>query len=121
LSSGNPLAMSVSVGPGYTPVTRVPCPASAIRSACVADGLRGRAEIAGTAVLPQSLTTFAADGEVVEVTAGVDGAHVMFAAGTPTGEPVVYGGPFVMSSADQMAETKRRYGRGEMGRLEPVN
>lgn len=44
----------------------------------------------------------------------------MFASGDPIGEPIVYGGPFVMTTAAQMTETKRRHARGEMGRLPPL-
>jgi redox-sensitive bicupin YhaK (pirin superfamily) len=43
----------------------------------------------------------------------------MFATGTPHNEPITYGGPFVMTTAEQMAETQRRFSRGEMGKLEP--
>jgi redox-sensitive bicupin YhaK (pirin superfamily) len=42
----------------------------------------------------------------------------MFATGIPHNEPITYGGPFVMTTPEQMAETKRRYARGEMGKLE---
>jgi hypothetical protein len=41
----------------------------------------------------------------------------MYVTGTPLREPIVYGGPFVMTTAEQMRETQRRYARGEMGRL----
>jgi redox-sensitive bicupin YhaK (pirin superfamily) len=42
----------------------------------------------------------------------------MFATGEPHNEPIVYEGPFVMTTQEQMHETKLRLGRGEMGELE---
>ena len=44
----------------------------------------------------------------------------MFGSGEPTAEPLVYGEPFVMTTASQMTETERRHGRGEMGVRPPV-
>ena len=83
-------------------------------------GLAGRA-VSGEADLgPQVLLTYDAAGEAVTVVAGPAGAEFMFGSGTPIGEPLVYGGPFVMTTAAQMTETKRRHARGEMGTLPPL-
>jgi quercetin 2,3-dioxygenase len=76
--------------------------------------LIGDKEISGT-----SMITFESEGDSIKVTAGSKAAHFMFASGVPHHEGIVYGGPFVMTTAEQMAETKKRYGRGEMGILEP--
>jgi quercetin 2,3-dioxygenase len=43
----------------------------------------------------------------------------MYTTASPLKEQITYGGPFVMTTPEQMAETKKRYGRGEMGVLEP--
>lgn len=65
----------------------------------------------------RSLVTFEAEGDEVILSASENGAHFLFASGTPHNETIVYGGPFVMTTEEQMAETKRRMGRGEMGVL----
>lgn len=83
-------------------------------------GLTGTGVSGGTALGPQVLLTYGAAGEVVAVDAGAGGAEFLFGSGTPIGEPLVYGGPFVMTTAAQMTETKRRHARGEMGALPPL-
>jgi quercetin 2,3-dioxygenase len=70
-------------------------------------------------LLPQTLVTFAAGGDTVNVSAGAEGVAFLFATGTPHGTPIVYGGPFVMSSDEQMHQARLRLGRGEMGALAP--
>ncbi len=72
----------------------------------------GDREISGT-----SMITFDKAGSTIKVNAGKEAAHFMFASGTPHNEGIVHGGPFVMTTPEQMAETKKRYGRGEMGVL----
>jgi quercetin 2,3-dioxygenase len=64
-------------------------------------------------------TNLSADGDELTAKAGVNGLHFLVTAGKPLQEPIVYGGPFVMNTADQLLETKRRFARGEMGELEP--
>ncbi len=44
----------------------------------------------------------------------------MFASGAPHHEPIIYGGPFVMTTQQQMQEARQRQQRGEMGELLPV-
>lgn len=70
-------------------------------------------------LLPQTLVTFAEGGDAVQVSAGAEGVEFLFATGTPHGTPIVYGGPFVMSSEEQMHQARLRLGRGEMGHLAP--
>lgn len=60
------------------------------------------------------------DGDSVDLKAGPVGAHFMLAGGVPHGEPIVYGGPFVMTTDQEMRETRLRFGRGEMGPLDPL-
>lgn len=81
-------------------------------------GLRGTARYAGHPLTAQSVIT-AADASDAVVTVGSEGAEWLFGTGTPLREPIEYGGPFVMTTAQQMAETRRRYARGEMGSLAP--
>lgn len=83
-------------------------------------GLAGTAMSGDAALGPQVLLTYGSAGEAVTCAAGPAGAEFMFGAGTPTDEPLVYGGPFVMTTAAQMIETKRRHARGEMGVLPAV-
>lgn len=59
----------------------------------------------------------AADGDEVALTAGAEGLHVLVAAGEPIGEPVVFGGPFVMTNEADLAAARVRFQRGEMGHL----
>ena len=80
--------------------------------------LKGSGETEGVKVSPQNLVNYAATGTVVEIQADADGCEFMFGTGIPHNEPITYGGPFVMTTPEQMAETKRRYARGEMGKLE---
>jgi hypothetical protein len=57
---------------------------------------------------------------VATLRAGAAGAELMYASGTPHREPIVYGGPFVMTTQEQMHQTRLRLGRGEMGQLAPL-
>ncbi|MEI7577248.1 MAG: pirin family protein [Armatimonadota bacterium] len=43
----------------------------------------------------------------------------LVAGGVPHNEPIVYGGPYVATTNEQLEETRRRFGRGEMGELLP--
>lgn len=81
--------------------------------------LSGKGQTLDKSLLPQTLVTFAEGGDVVDVTAGAEGVEFLFATGTPHGTPLVYGGPFVMSSEEQMHQARLRLGRGEMGHLAP--
>lgn len=61
----------------------------------------------------------AADGDHLTLTAGPSGLQLLLAAGTPIGEPVVFGGPFAMTNKREIEDANARFRRGEMGRLEP--
>lgn len=58
-------------------------------------------------------------GEQLRVQAGDRPFHFLLAHGRPLGEPIVFGGPFVMNTPAQIAAARERFTRGEMGRLEP--
>jgi quercetin 2,3-dioxygenase len=54
---------------------------------------------------------------VVTVQSGA-AARVTLYLGTPIGEPVVWGGPFVMTSSEDIQQARRDFEAGRMGRLE---
>ncbi|MGL4630733.1 MAG: pirin family protein [Leadbetterella sp.] len=82
--------------------------------------LNGDGEVDGNKILVQSMVNFSIDGDKIIVSGGENGLEFMFGTGMPLKEPITYGGPFVMTTAEQMADTKRRFGRGEMGELLPL-
>lgn len=82
-------------------------------------GLEGSGSTGGNEIVRQTLVTYSPQGNNVVVTAGKAGLEFMFGGGTPINEPIIYGGPFVATTAEQMREIHRRYARGQMGVLEP--
>jgi redox-sensitive bicupin YhaK (pirin superfamily) len=68
-------------------------------------------------ILEHSVVTFEQDGDKLIVKTGEQPANFMLASGTPFKEPIVYGGHFVMTTQQQMEETRARLQRGEMGDL----
>jgi quercetin 2,3-dioxygenase len=72
-----------------------------------------------TPVSALSGVSFGNTGDSLLVKTNETEIHFLIAAGEPIHEPIVYGGPFVMNTTDQLLETKRRFSRGEMGVLEP--
>jgi quercetin 2,3-dioxygenase len=58
-------------------------------------------------------------GNEITLKSGENGLHLLLSSGEEIDEPIVYGGPFVMNTSEQLLETKRRFSRGEMGVLEP--
>lgn len=81
--------------------------------------ISGKGKTLDKSLLPQTLVTFAEGGDLVQVSASAEGVEFLFATGKPHGTPIVYGGPFVMSSEEQMHQARLRLGRGEMGTLLP--
>lgn len=82
-------------------------------------GLKGSGKSEGENIQAQTLINYSLDGANVTIGASDEGLEFMFATGTPHNEPITYGGPFVMTTKEQMVETQRRYANGEMGNLEP--
>ena len=82
-------------------------------------GLKGKGNSEGETIQAQTLINYSLQGEKVIISSLDEGLEFMFATGTPHNEPITYGGPFVMTTPEQMAETQRRYSNGEMGKLEP--
>ncbi|MCU0345342.1 MAG: pirin family protein [Saprospiraceae bacterium] len=81
--------------------------------------LNGSGESGGEEFAPQNLLNYELNGDSVEIRAGAAGCEFMFGTGEPLREPITYGGPFVTTTTEQMAETRRRYAQGEMGQLAP--
>ncbi len=79
--------------------------------------MQGEITIDDREILSTSMISFEKEGNKVKVISGNKITKFMFVSGTPHNEPIVHGGPFVMTSNEQMQETKRRLGRGEMGIL----
>ncbi|MBK8713999.1 MAG: pirin family protein [Deltaproteobacteria bacterium] len=57
-------------------------------------------------------------GNTVTFTTQGRALHLVIGGGTPIREPVVFGGPFAMTSAADVAEAFARYERGDMGQLD---
>jgi quercetin 2,3-dioxygenase len=72
------------------------------------------------AATAQSMVLFADSDAAITLEAGASGANVLFAAGRPHREPIAFGGPFVGTTAEDLQEFRRRFGRGEMGQLLPL-
>jgi quercetin 2,3-dioxygenase len=82
--------------------------------------IKGKGQLTdGTALQQHSALVFEAEGHQIEVEAAAEGIEFLVGMGQPLNEANVFGGPFVMTTADQLLETKRRFGRGEMGALNP--
>lgn len=81
--------------------------------------LTGNGTIGDTNLRPQQLINFSEEGTSIKLGAGPEGLSLMFASAQPIHEPIVYGGPFVMTTNEQMNETKRNYAAGKMGHLAP--
>jgi quercetin 2,3-dioxygenase len=82
-------------------------------------GLNGKGNSEGETLQAQTLINYSLQGEKVTIHSLDEGMEFMFATGIPHNEPITYGGPFVMTTPEQMADTQRRYSNGEMGRLAP--
>jgi quercetin 2,3-dioxygenase len=82
-------------------------------------GLRGSGSTDSKTINAQTLINYSSTGNNVTIKADADGAEFIFATGIPLKEEITYGGPFVMTTPQQMTETQRRYANGEMGGLGP--
>lgn len=82
--------------------------------------MKGSIFIEGKEIRSTAMINFEKAGDRIVVTTGKEVAHFMFASGTPHNEPIVHGGPFVMTTNDQMKATQERLRRGEMGELLPL-
>lgn len=110
--------LDVYLEPRAALLRRLPAADSAFVMAIDGDGLVvGTA--GSTAVGEHAVALFDHSGERLRVQAGDRPFHFLLANGRPLGEPVVFGGPFVMNTHEQISAARARFSRGEMGRLEP--
>ncbi|MEJ8818646.1 pirin family protein [Lacibacter sp. H407] len=79
--------------------------------------MKGSITIAGNEISNTAMLSFEKAGDKITINTGNEAAHFIFASGTPHNEPIVHGGPFVMTTNDQMKATQERLRRGEMGEL----
>jgi redox-sensitive bicupin YhaK (pirin superfamily) len=82
-------------------------------------GLKGKSSIDDETIEAQTLINFSKEGQFVTIEAGNEGFEFMFCSAKPLNEPIVYGGPFVMTTHEQMRLTQQRLVNGEMGELKP--
>jgi len=80
-------------------------------------GLNGQGSSNGYSISGQTLLNYDTIGDRVVIEAGADGMEFMLGTGIPLNEPIVYGGPFVMTTQQQMTSTQARYTEGSMGTL----
>ncbi|MEY3211223.1 MAG: hypothetical protein RIT28_1704, partial [Pseudomonadota bacterium] len=71
----------------------------------------------GAALGAHAGVLWAEDGELLTLTAGPNGMQLLIASGPPLREPVVFGGPFALTSKDRVADAGERYRGGYMGTL----
>jgi quercetin 2,3-dioxygenase len=71
-------------------------------------------------VASTSMITFEKEGNIVTLKTSTSAANFIYVSGAPHNEPIVHGGSFVMTTNEQMQETKLRLTRGEMGVLNPL-
>lgn len=73
----------------------------------------GAVSVSGIALPEAHLGVFGA-GDTVRIEAGPDGARAILAAGYPIGEPIAWGGPFVMNTEGEVRQAMLDY---QMGRF----
>jgi redox-sensitive bicupin YhaK (pirin superfamily) len=108
--------LDVSLAPGVSFMTVLAADHTAFVVALRGDGEVG---LPGYAVPlgPDTAAAFSTGRGNVVARAGEAGLHVLIAGGRPFGEPVVFEGPFVMTSREEIAAAWARHAAGEMGRL----
>jgi redox-sensitive bicupin YhaK (pirin superfamily) len=80
-------------------------------------GLEGIGNSGGAVIGARTLVNYSVEGSNVVVNAGKEGLQFMLGSGTPLKEPIIYGGPFVATTKEQMADMQHRYANNEMGVL----
>jgi len=66
----------------------------------------------GGKTLSEAMLGVFGQGDLVRLTAGPDGARVILAAGKPIGEPIVWSGPFVMTTEGDVRQAMLDYQNG---------
>ncbi|XZG71102.1 pirin family protein [Chitinibacteraceae bacterium HSL-7] len=73
---------------------------------------RGELTVAGQPVPPRHMGILANDGDVLEISAGGEGARAIVLAGQPLGEPIAQYGPFVMNTRAELEQAVDDYRNG---------
>lgn len=83
--------------------------------------LDGQLDAGAGVAIDSSVLSVLSPGDQVTLTAmGDQPADVAILGGAPAEGPILFSGPFVMDTAEHMAQTKRDYASGKMGRLDGV-
>ncbi|MFJ9644284.1 pirin family protein [Streptomyces sp. NPDC101206] len=78
----------------------------------------GSGAVAGAEVTDGDLAVLADEGDAVRIEGGPIGADFLFLSGEPVGEPVFRGGPFVMSTPQEIEQAFDDYAADRLGRYE---
>jgi len=81
--------------------------------------IRGSGRIGDVSTGAHEAFRFAHDGDHIRLEGGPDGLQLLMGEGRPIGEPVLFGGPFAMTRAEDLQRARERFARGEMGHLAP--
>lgn len=79
----------------------------------------GSIDLAGLRLAHTTVAAFPGPEDHLELTAGPDGASMLVLIGTPIAEPVLFGGPFCMTSDADLDDARQRFRNGSMGSLSP--
>ncbi len=79
--------------------------------------IEGEAMFEDTKVQKGSCIKFTEEGDTIEIKSANINSNFLMATGKPIYEEILFGGPFVMTTEEQMRQTKLSYGKGEMGQL----
>ncbi|HPN68165.1 MAG TPA: pirin-like C-terminal cupin domain-containing protein [Saprospiraceae bacterium] len=82
--------------------------------------ISGDVQIGNHAISDKAFINFEKEGNKVQIQSKDKTVHFLFLSGKPHNEPIVHGGPFVMTTNEQMLQTQQRLQRGEMGVLHPL-
>jgi redox-sensitive bicupin YhaK (pirin superfamily) len=85
----------------------------------VAFGILTQGSLAGFSDTGLAAVRFAQPATALTLTSAQEEARIVIFSGKPINEPLAFGGPFVMNTAEQLQAAKRRFLAGEMGRLDP--
>lgn len=79
----------------------------------------GAAGSAETTLVAHQAVGFAGDADRLRLVGGAGGLQALVGIGAPLREPVVFGGPFAMTSREEIHDAEARFRRGDMGALSP--
>jgi hypothetical protein len=96
----------------------IPTPAKTTAFALVVAGSGMAGDADGATLAAHDAVGFANDGSLLRLVSGPRGLQVLVGFGEPIGEPVVFGGPFAMTTREDLRDAEARFRAGEMGRLE---